>query len=289
MSAVSVLKFVWTNPGNRGARIRKLAGAFLWQLQKRLVRRPREMTLANGVRFVAHPDCVISSSLHYSDWPEHAELQFCRRNLRPGQRVIDVGANVGHFSLLLADVAGPENLFCFEPMRTAWDRLVANFRINEWSTSHLGNVAVGRSCGTVNFPNPDRPDTTTSISGPGSIGSTVPVSMINLDSTVSQHPPGAVGLLKIDVEGYEREVFLGAAQFLTRTRPNFIMFESLSQHLDFEIAKILREADYSVFQLEEDQTITFDRLDAQNLFAAPNESQWMIQQTKPDGRLRGAG
>jgi FkbM family methyltransferase len=280
MGAMSVVRFVWTNPGNRGVRIRKLADAFMWQFQKRMVRRPRTITLANGVRFVAHPDCVISSSLHYTDWPEYAELQFCRRNLTLGQRVIDVGANIGHFSLLLADVVGPESLFCFEPMRTAWDRLVANFRINGWTTSHLENVAVGRSCGTVDFPNPDHPDTTTSISGVGSIGSTVPVSMINLDSIVPQHPPGTIGLLKIDVEGYEREVLFGAAHFLKNSRPKLIMFESLNQQVDPDVAKTLRDADYSVFQVEEDQSVTFDRLDAQNLFAVPNENQWMTQQAK---------
>lgn len=233
MGAISIVRFVWGNPGNRGRRARKLADAFFWQLRKRSVQRPRIIELTNGAKFVAHPDCVISSTLHYADWPEYDELRFCRRNLKQGQRVIDIGANVGHFSLLLSDVVGPENIFCFEPMPVAWRRLAENFRINRWSTSHLQNVAVGRSCGAIEFPNPQKPDTTSSLAGTESTVATVPVPMISLDSIASHHSPGTVGLLKIDVEGYEREVFIGAAHFLKTSRPKLVMFESLSNQLDF--------------------------------------------------------
>ncbi|MGH7194367.1 MAG: hypothetical protein ACREJM_12680, partial [Candidatus Saccharimonadales bacterium] len=115
MSIRQVTCSVWRNPGNRGQRIRRTFAALRWQLQKRIVRSPRTVRLANGVRFRAYPDCVVSSALIYSDWPEFHELRFLRKHLGADELVIDVGANVGHVSLLLADLVGPENVYAFEP------------------------------------------------------------------------------------------------------------------------------------------------------------------------------
>src|SRR5213083_1969333 len=106
MSIRIIGRSVWNNPGNRDKRVGKLFAALHWQIYKRVIKRPKIITLANGARFRAYPDCVISSALHYADWPEYEELHFCRRHLRRGDVVIDVGANVGHFSLLLADICG---------------------------------------------------------------------------------------------------------------------------------------------------------------------------------------
>src|ERR1700692_193356 len=103
MSLTLVLRSVWSNPGNRGRRWTRTLRAVEWQLAKRIRQKPRPITLANGARFLAYPDCVVSSSLIYADWPEHKELTFIRRYLNPGDVVIDVGANVGHMSLLLSD------------------------------------------------------------------------------------------------------------------------------------------------------------------------------------------
>src|SRR5690242_1881371 len=122
MSVKIIGRAVWCNPGNRHCRIRKLMAAVGWQLYKRTLRQPRIIRLANGVKFRAYPDCVISSALHYADWPEFAELQFCRSQLQRGDVVWDVGANVGHFSLLMADIVGPENLHGYEPTPVAWRR-----------------------------------------------------------------------------------------------------------------------------------------------------------------------
>jgi protein-L-isoaspartate O-methyltransferase len=121
MSFKPITQSVWDNPGNRGKRIRKSLAAVGWQLQKRLLGTPRLLTLPNGVRFKAYPDCVVSSALVYSDWPEYHEMMFARSILRPGDVVLDVDANVGHIALLLADVVGPEKVFAssLRPRRTS--------------------------------------------------------------------------------------------------------------------------------------------------------------------------
>src|SRR5205823_15067838 len=115
MSFRLITKSIWANPGNRGKRLRKTLAALAWQCEKRTLKATRILTLPNNVRFKAYPDCVVSSALIYADWPEYHELMFLRRYLRASELVIDVGANVGHISLLLADVVGPRNVFALEP------------------------------------------------------------------------------------------------------------------------------------------------------------------------------
>ena len=146
MSVRHVFHSVWRNPGNRHRKIRKSLDAIHWQLHKRLVRTPRELRLASGTRFKAYPDCVVSSALIYSDWPEFREFQFIRSVLKSGDVVIDVGANVGHVSLLLSDISGPENIFAFEPTPVSFRRLTENWQLNGWPTTNLFPHAVGRSC-----------------------------------------------------------------------------------------------------------------------------------------------
>jgi FkbM family methyltransferase len=229
------------------------------------------MTLANGVKFRAYPDCVISSALHYADWPEYTELQFCRRHLRPDEAVFDVGANVGHFSLLLADSVSPQNFYCFEPAPVSYKRLSENFELNGWPVARLYRVAVGQCGGVVEFPDSPSPDPTNSAvwSKPGV--SSVKTRMVSLDSLVPEIANSKVGLLKIDVEGSEREVFLGAKSFLRHAKPRLLMFESLSGRLDETIGKVLSEAGYVAFKLDNQGRPVVDSLDAQNLFATPKE------------------
>jgi FkbM family methyltransferase len=249
MGLASIVQFIWHNPGNRGMRLRKLACAVEWQVYKRVLRKPRIISLPNGVRFIAHPDCVISSALQYADWPEYAELQYCRRRLRSGDVLIDVGANVGHFSLLLGDLVGPRNLICYEPTPVSWRRLKANFQLNGWPTHRLHQAAVGGACGTVRFPDLNSPGTTNSPAC-STAGRTVLVKRTCLDALVDHLQGKVVGLLKIDVEGAEPEVFAGGRRFLRRHRPRLVLFENLYGSPDKDIVQLLSGLGYSLFQLE---------------------------------------
>jgi FkbM family methyltransferase len=271
MSLKLVTQSVWDNPGNRGKRIRKSLAAVGWQLQKRLLGTPRLLTLPNGVRFKAYPDCVVSSALIYSDWPEYHELMFARSILRPGDVVLDVGANVGHIALLLADVVGPENVFAFEPAPAAYERLGENWQLNDWPADRLFQVALGADAGSVYLEDAGCPKTTVAVSEERGGGQTVEVPLAPLDGYRDRWQDRPVGVLKIDVEGYEKEVFRGSDALLRRDRPRLIMFESLEGTLDAEIRQFLEARSYVIFQLDEEGRPDPERASNQNLFATPEE------------------
>lgn len=262
---------VWSNPGNKGKRLQKIASALLWQTQKRLLRSSKVLVLPNKVLFRAHPDCVISSSLIYADWPEYIELMFLRRVLQPNDVVLDVGAANGHISLLLADVVQPTNLFAFEPTPTTFRRLQDNWELNGWPNENLFQVALGaeESFGFV----PDVPVTTNQVSGSPHGNMPTKVMIKTLDQLRGRWNGRRVGLLKIDVEGYEGAVLAGSQQLLSIDRPRYVMFESLTGVLPDEIAAILERQRYQIFQLNPDGIPDVTRSDAQNLFALPSEAR----------------
>jgi FkbM family methyltransferase len=266
-----VKKSIWDNPGNRGQRVRKSLAALWWQAQKRTVASCRKMRLANQMWFMAHPDCVVSSGLIYADWPEYHELMFLREHLRPADILLDVGAYVGHFSLLLADRVKPENIYTFEPLPVNSARLAENWKLNGWPLTNHSQVAVGSAHGTVYVSRQTVPSTTNQVAAAENSES-VAVPVIPLDERRSQWQGRPIGLIKIDVEGYETEVFRGCRQLLKENRPRLIMFESLGGSLLPAIASVLSEARYRVFQLDENGHPDFSGDSAENLLAAPEET-----------------
>jgi FkbM family methyltransferase len=192
-------------------------------------------------------------------------------HLNPGDTVIDVGANVGHFSILVADIVGPANLVCFEPTPIAWRRLCENFQLNGWSLTNLYPYAVGAERGTVAYSDSETPATTNSIRNDARSGKTFQAKVVALDDRLDAWKGKPIGLLKIDVEGYEPEVFRGAVRLIQDVRPRLIMFESLDRSADSDIRALLDKSGYILFQLNDRGSPVRKPLDAQNLFAVPRE------------------
>lgn len=143
--------------------------------------------------------------------------------LRSGDMAIDVGANIGTITLALASKVGPEGLVvAYEPNPRIFRFLERNVRLNAFSNVRLINAAVGDRQDYVFFSN-DKNDDQNRIVNHGKKA----VQMVTLDESLSAFK-GRIRLLKVDVEGYERNVFQGAADTLTRT--DYIFFEVFDEH-----------------------------------------------------------
>ena len=227
--------------------------------------------LPNGVNCEAWPDCRVSSALIYAAFPEYRELNFVRRHLYRDHVILDVGANVGHISMLLADIVGPDRIFGFEPTPIAFERMMRNWRINGWNTGNLLNVAVGAARGEVYVPATRSPVTTNQVTSNRCRNDEVPVPLLALDNILEKFAGLPVGLLKIDVEGYEPEVFRRSGILLSEVRPRLVMFESRSNTIDPVVCALLNAASYDVFELNASGKPDCNSSTAQNLFAIPRE------------------
>lgn len=187
---------------------------------------PVTITCRNGMRF-AVPDVrePLARALAANGCYEPENVKTLSGWLKQGGDFIDVGANIGSVALPVAKAMPQGRALLIE----AWPQLIAFLALN---IDHCGvaNAIVSQClCGerymsAVPFWHaPDR------AFGQGSRGAqfhSEPQSlpMRTLDELVRQHALKQVRAIKVDVEGYEREVFEGAGELLTTQRPN-ILFE----------------------------------------------------------------
>ncbi len=130
---------------------------------------------------------------------------------------VDVGSNFGWYSMLLARLAPQATIVAIEPGRENYELLRQNIRRNRFANIVAINQGAGaRSMQSALFVHEQDNPGAHSIRQTGRLGDGEPVSIEPLDHLLQAYP-GRIGLLKIDVEGYEMDVLLGAAQTLART------------------------------------------------------------------------
>ncbi|PWR25483.1 FkbM family methyltransferase [Zavarzinia aquatilis] len=161
------------------------------------------------------------------DWAE-IDLHFLDRLIGPGDVFIDVGANIGIYSLRAAPLVGPAGLVvAVEPGRLSADRLAANVALNpDFTQIRLVRKAVSDREGRATFFHVfvgDDPQTFSLLTD-GSHHGTEEVEVTTLDRLMAELAPGRLDCLKIDVEGVEAQVISGAAETIARHRP-IILFE----------------------------------------------------------------
>lgn len=164
---------------------------------------------------------------------EYWITEFIWRNVRPGQVALDLGANHGYYTILLADLVGPEGkVHAFEPNPRLVELLEQNVAVNGfWHVVKTHAAAVGDTPGeTLPFLVPVRDPKNGHLMRPGQVVSgpldetrfarhEVPI--VSLDEAV----PGRADFLKIDVEGAEEAVWRGMQGLIERSPGIAIVME----------------------------------------------------------------
>lgn len=147
------------------------------------------------------------------------------RLLRANDCVLDIGANVGYYTMVAAKLVGPGGcVHAFEASPKTFRWLNANARLNPAADIHVHDKAVTDECGEVTFHTAKEACTGySSIRDLGDgTGSVARVPSVSIDSILDELPP--VRLVKIDVEGAELLVLRGMTGLIKRDQP-FIIFE----------------------------------------------------------------
>ncbi len=172
---------------------------------------------------LVHGD-VISGSIAFTGfWERRLSLDLLRL-ARRGGTMIDVGANLGYFSLLWAAVNEQNRCFAFEPSPRNVDLLRHNIGKNLCgSRIRVFPMAVGKENGRLDF-DVGPPDQT----GWGGFAAprtsvTVTVNVVRIDETLEIE--GTIALLKIDAEGADTWVLMGCEKLLRSRLIECIWFE----------------------------------------------------------------
>lgn len=181
------------------------------------------------------------------------EQEFFRRYLRPDDDVIDVGANIGFFTLIFSTLVGKfGKVYAFEPHPRIYKYLQGNLVLNKVDNVYAFNLALGNKSGTVKFSD-KKGDDINSVVVDDDSGITVPAKRLDAVGIESV----SVSLLKIDVEGYEKFVLEGAGHTLQKVQCIYI--ESIERHfLKFgyklcDLLNILINQGFQILEIEGDK------------------------------------
>ena len=160
----------------------------------------------------------IGEELYRSGIWEPRVTAVIRKTVKPGMTVIDVGADIGYYTVLFAALASPGRVFAFEPIAEARHVLQRNVDRNALDNISISPFALGRETGSAWLREPleiSRVDLSGQEPAPGDI----PVEIRRLDDLAQELGLGQVDFLKIDVEGAEHEVLKGFERTLLRDHP----------------------------------------------------------------------
>ncbi|WP_162302429.1 FkbM family methyltransferase [Tabrizicola thermarum] len=174
-----------------------------------------------GRMFTLQGDAVISRSLRVYGEFAGDEVDSILSFVRPGDHVLDLGANIGFHTLALARTVGPSGqVTSVEPQRFCFQLLCANVTANQLTTVNCIRAAVGDAPGLCGVPRLDptgrhNAGATRVSLDPATDPETDTVPLITVDSLA----PERCDLIKVDTEGFEDRVVAGARHTLKTLRP----------------------------------------------------------------------
>lgn len=213
MKPFDSLLFILSHPLNSasaGAKASALGRYLGWQLQSRINGQRRIIPFVNDARLVVTRGRAASTGNLYTRLHEFAEMGFVLHALRAGDTFVDVGANIGAYSILAASLDGVRCI-AFEPASQTFPLLLENVELNNFGrVIEAKKMAVGAENGEVLLTSSlDSVNHVAGASDDGEARESVPLTTI--DSTLGARK---ATVIKIDVEGYELPVLEGATETL---------------------------------------------------------------------------
>jgi FkbM family methyltransferase len=183
----------------------------------------------DGSRWILDLRTTFERQAFWSGRYDDTTLSLLESYLTPGSVVIDVGANVGFYTVRLGRALkrlGGGTLHAFEPVPGNAARLAQNIAANDLGAIvQLHETALGSRDGRVAFVLENEHESTTGnaamigASGASSFSYDIEVDLTTLDGFAERVALTACTLLKLDVEGAELEVLRGATATIARFRP----------------------------------------------------------------------
>jgi FkbM family methyltransferase len=212
-TGAGVVTYVWRHPANSGQRMRALVRALRYQARSRLLRRRALARLGERSRLWVDLHRTSASMVMYANPPDLPEMLVWRRELGAGGLFIDVGANVGTYTLWAAELGA--EVIALEPAEDTFGLLKENIALNGYRVTAV-RAAASDHCGTARFTSDLDAANCLAADGP------VRADLTTIDSLVGdRHVTG----MKVDVEGFEIDVLRGCARALGERRIGLIQLE----------------------------------------------------------------
>lgn len=236
MGLSHTLHFILNHPMNRGRPVSTLARFAKWQLQSRLQDEVM-FDWIEGAKLAVRRGMTGATGNIYCGLHEYADMRFVLDSLKPGDLFVDIGANVGSYTVLASKVCGARTI-SVEPDPDTARALRRNIEVNEIGDRvEVVEAALGAREGTVRFT--VGRDTVNRVATAND-KDTREVPVRTLDDVLGGASPK---IIKMDVEGFETQVLEGA----TRTMMNPALTAIVTEMLDDNMHGILQKAGFEKY------------------------------------------
>ena len=189
---------------------------------------------------------------------EPVETKLFNDIIKNGEVLVDVGANIGYFTLLMAKLSGPSGkIFSFEPEDKNFEILEKNVKINNYQNIVLEKKGVSDHNGVNKFFLSSKNTGMHSLQKIRDDSKEVKIDVIKLDDYFSALDlVKKISLIKIDVEGAEFQV-LNGMQTILKNENLKLLIEFIPEHLKkhgtnpSDVLKILEDNDFKIYQINE--------------------------------------
>ena len=178
----------------------------------------RQLSTWGNTLTVATFDRFLYLILHRLAWMGKHDRVFLEQRIRPGMRVIEIGANIGLYTLLLSRLVGKSGtVTAIEPEPCNFELLKTNCAIISATNVVLHHAAAGASHGTMTLFRSlvQSGDGRMIVHEPSKFRQSVDVDVRTMDELIAGQ---RVDFIKVDVQGWEGEVFKGMKEIFARNQ-----------------------------------------------------------------------
>ncbi len=196
-----------------------------WQLSKNISKKPVIVPVGNNRRFKVVCDSKFSSLVIYNRLPDWNEMNFLLRFLRPEDVFVDIGANVGFYTVLASTIIFEQPIIAVEANPRNVIILREQVALNHLSNVRVFETALGSTEGVLMFEDSSR-ETGSLASADACSGAQIRVACSLLDHILASVPIASpVIVAKMDVEGCEGMILEGAKRTLETGAVKIWLFE----------------------------------------------------------------
>ena len=218
----NIIKFLLESPLNREHKLSSVFKFIAWQL-KNLVHQPiRNVDWIDSSKFAVRKGETALTGNIYAGLIEFEDMCFCFHVMRAEDMFLDIGANIGSYTIIAGKVVGAE-VVSFEPVPSTYRALMTQVGLNQIEskvTAH--NMGVSDKPGKIHFTTDLGAMNHAILESEADQGAGVEVATVALDDLIEIDRQT---VLKIDVEGFELHVLKGARSVLANDQIVAIIIE----------------------------------------------------------------
>lgn len=222
MSLINTLRFITSHPLNRDRKFQAVKDFIMWQMGSRFVPGPIAVPFVNNSLLIVSRGMTGATGNVYCGLHEFEDMAFLLHFLRPCDLFVDIGANIGSYTILASAVAGAESI-AVEPIPATFGHLMKNININGVNPLvRAMNIGLAAAPGQLKFTSSLDTVNHVATENEKSTAEAMTVLAETLDNVLEEKIPQ---MIKIDVEGFETSVIDGAGRTLSDNRVCCVVME----------------------------------------------------------------